>query len=232
MSIQLSHVSKRYGRQEVLCDISFQLQPGDVVGFLGRNGAGKSTCMKIITGGVCPDSGQVEVCGHSLVDEPMEARRCMGYLPENNPLYGEMTPRVYLQYVAGVYRIDKAETRVETLLEQFHLQVEADKPIACLSKGNKQRVGLAQALIHDPKVLVLDEPFSGLDPMQLGEMHELVRTIQVDKAILFSSHSLSEVADLCSRLLILHDGVLKVDAPIADLTQQDTLEHIFKEMTR
>lgn len=230
MSVFLSHISKRYGRQEVLRDISFRVQPGDLVGFLGRNGSGKSTCLKIITGGLLPDGGLVEVCGHSLLTEPLEARRCMGYLPESNPLYGEMTPRAYLRYVGGIYRIPDLRGRVDALLEQFQLQAEAEKPIACLSKGNRQRVGLAQALIHDPAVLVLDEPFSGLDPLQLAEMHTLMRTLSAEKAILFSSHSLSEVVDLCSRLLILHEGVLKADLPVSELGGREALAHLFKEI--
>lgn len=232
MSINVSHISKRFGRQEVLRDVSFELRRGEVVGFLGRNGAGKSTCLRILTGGLRPDAGTVEVCGFDLAARPLEAKSRMGYLPENNPLYGELTVAAYLDHVAGFYRLDDPRGRTDEVMERLSLSAVASKTIRTLSKGYRQRVGLAQAWLHDPEVLVLDEPFSGLDPAQLAEMHALIRSICAEKVILFSSHALAEAGDLCTRLLLLHEGRIVADGAVDELTRHQSLEELFKEKTR
>lgn len=232
MYLKVSAVCKLYGKKEVLRGIGFDIPRGQIVGFLGRNGAGKSTCMKIITGGLLPDGGSVEVGGFDVWKHPLEARRCMGYLPENNPLYPEMYVCEYLQYVAGLYRLPDIRGTVDRWMERIGLTEVCGKTIATLSKGYRQRVGLAQALLHDPEVLVLDEPFTGMDPSQLSEMYALMRELGQDKAVLFSSHVLQEAACLCDRVLVLHDGRLKADASLDELTREVTLEEKFKELTQ
>lgn len=232
MSIKLSHIYKSYGKHEVLRDIGFEVRRGETTSFLGINGAGKSTCMKIITGGLIPDAGKVFIDGHDLQEEPLVAKRLMGYLPENNPLYPEMYVKEYLQYVAGLYCTADINLRVCTVMERTGLTTVYKNTIGTLSKGYRQRVGLAQALLHNPPVLVLDEPFSGLDPNQLEEMHTLIKELEQDKAILFSSHSLPEVKDLCKHILILHNGEIAADATIEELTQEMSLEEKFKELTQ
>lgn len=232
MSVKVSNISKSYGKTTVLQDIGFEVQPGEIVGFLGVNGAGKSTCMKIITGWLAPDKGNVTVCGFDIVQDTIEAKRRMGYLPENNPLYPEMYVKEYLRYVAGLYRVPDAAAVVNDIIRQIQLNEVENKLISTLSKGYRQRVGLAQALVHNPEVLILDEPFSGLDPNQLSEIHTLIKELGKTKAILFSSHSLPEAEDLCDRVLILHNGQLRADAPTAELTREKPLEETFKELTR
>lgn len=231
MSIILSHLSKSYGPQKVLDDVSFSIRPGETVSFLGPNGAGKSTCMRIITGGLAPDGGTAAICGYDLARSPLEAKRCTGYLPENNPLYPEMYVREYLELTAHLYRLPDVRSLVGRTAEQVGLTQVLGKTIGTLSKGYRQRVGLAQALLHDPQVLILDEPFSGLDPNQLDEIHSLIRELGREKVILFSSHSLSEVTELCSRTLILSRGKIVADAPVAELTEDRSLEELFKELT-
>lgn len=232
MSIKLSNVYKSYGKQEVLHDISFEVKPGELVGFLGPNGAGKSTCIKLITGWLFPDRGSVEVCGHKLSGQAICAKRRMGYLPEHNPLYPEMYVREYLEYVGGIYKISQPGRRIEELAEELALTDVLGKTIGTLSKGYKQRVGLAQALIHNPEVLILDEPFTGLDPNQLDQVHALIRRISKEKAILFSSHSLQEVEEISTRTLIISRGRLMADQLISELTKEQTLTEVFKELTR
>lgn len=231
MSLQLSDIYKSFGEQEVLRGVNLEIHKGEIVGFLGRNGAGKSTCMKIITGSIPADRGEVYVCGYSIKTDLLIAKRCMGYLPENNPLYPEMYVKEYLRYVAGVYRISDAEETLDDIIKRVSLEDVCGKTIGTLSKGYRQRVGLAQALLHSPEVLVLDEPFSGMDPNQSEEMHALLRELSQNKVILFSSHALKEAADLCNRILILHKGMLVADAPIEELTSSVSLEDKFKELT-
>lgn len=231
MSIILSNLSKSYGAQKVLHEISFSIGAGETVSFLGPNGAGKSTCMKILTGGLAPDGGTAAICGYDITARPLDAKRCTGYLPENNPLYPEMYVREYLEFTARLYRLPDARARVARTAERVGLTQAMGKLIGTLSKGYRQRVGLAQALLHDPQVLILDEPFSGLDPNQLDEIHSLVRELGKEKAILFSSHTLSEVTQLCSRTLILNRGKIVADAPVAELTGGRKLEELFKELT-
>ena len=232
MAIKVSNISKSYGKQEVLQSLNFEVQPGEIVGFLGINGAGKSTCMKIITGWLTPDNGSVTICGHDIQQDTIAAKHEMGYLPENNPLYPEMYVREYLRYVAGLYRTPDAKARIDEVIRQIKLEEVEDKLISTLSKGYRQRVGLAQALVHNPEVLILDEPFSGLDPNQLNEIHKLIKELGKTKAILFSSHSLSEATQLCDRVLILHNGQLVANAALSELTREQSLEDLFKELTR
>lgn len=232
MSLKLSNIHKSYGNQEVLRGISFEVYPGEIAGFLGRNGAGKSTCMKIITGGILADEGDVIICGYDIRTNLLEGKRRMGYLPENNPLYPEMYVREYLCYIAGIYGLCNAGETVDAMMELVHLTEVGGKTIGTLSKGYRQRVGLAQALLHNPDVLILDEPFSGLDPNQLEEMHMLLHELGKNKAILFSSHALREAGALCDRILILHNGLLVADNSIEDLTRDISLEDKFKELTK
>lgn len=231
MSIHLTNLSKCYGRQDVLHGVSFTIQRGETVGFLGPNGAGKSTCMKIMTGWLAADSGNIEICGHNILTEPLEAKRRMGYLPENNPLYPEMYVREYLGYVGHLYRLENIRGRVNEMAERLSLTEVLGRTIGTLSKGYRQRVGLAQALLHNPDVLILDEPFSGLDPNQLSQIYSLVRELGKEKAILFSSHTLSEASELCRRTIIINQGRIVTDSSLAELTKDKTLDQIFKELT-
>jgi len=231
MSIVLSNISKSYGNQEVLHQISFEVRPGEIAGFLGPNGAGKSTCMKIITGWLTDYTGTASVCGYDISKDPIAAKRCIGYLPENNPLYPEMYVREYLEYVGQLYRVANLHGLVDEMIERIKLEEVCGKTIGTLSKGFRQRVGLAQALLHNPQVLILDEPSSGLDPNQLGEIHSLIRELGKEKTILFSSHSLQEVSDLCEHAIIIHKGEIVADAQLSELTKEDSLENIFKRLT-
>ena len=231
MSIELKRISKSFGKEKVLDDLSFTVRAGEIVSFLGPNGAGKSTCMKIITGLLPADSGEVWICGRQADKHSLSARQCMGYLPENNPLYPEMYVSEYLEDVAGLYSLLHPKESVEQIMEKTGLQNVRYKLIGTLSKGYRQRVGLAQALIHDPKVVILDEPFTGLDPNQLDEMYNLIKEIARDKAILFSSHALQEISELCQRTLILRRGTLVADASLKELTRENTLEETFKKLT-
>lgn len=232
MSIRLSNISKSYGKQEVLHQISFEVHPGEIAAFLGPNGAGKSTCMKIITGWLTDYTGTVSICGTDIKDDVIAAKRCIGYLPENNPLYPEMYVREYLEYVAQLYRVTNPHRLVDEMIEKVRLEEVRGKVIGTLSKGFRQRVGLAQALLHDPKVLILDEPSSGLDPNQLEEIHSLIKELGKEKTILFSSHSLQEVTTLCNRALIIHHGSMVADAPMNELTQHESLDDLFKKLTK
>lgn len=212
MSIKVEHISKSYGSQLALSDVSFAVEPGEVVGFLGPNGAGKSTMMKILTGYLKPDDGKFEVAGLDGFREMPAIQKRLGYLPEHNPLYDSMYVREYLSFTAGMYH--GAKSRVEEVIEQVGLGAMANKKIHHLSKGYQQRVGLAQALVHDPDVLILDEPTTGLDPNQIVEIRDLIRSVSASKTILLSTHIMQEVEALCSRVLILRDGSLVADRPV------------------
>lgn len=231
MSICVSHIEKSYGGKKVLHDLSFRIKKGEIASFLGPNGAGKSTCMRILTGGLAADRGEVYMGDFNIRTRPLEAKRLTGYLPENNPLYPEMYVREYLEYVARLYALPDARSATARQIERLNLTEVAGKTIGTLSKGYRQRVGLAQALIHDPQILILDEPFSGLDPNQLEEVHTLVKELSAEKAILFSSHSLQEVNELGGRVLILNRGKLATDSDLEELTRTKTLEEVFKELT-
>lgn len=213
MSIAVKEVSKRYGTQLAVNKVSFEVHTGEIVGFIGPNGAGKSTTMKMITGTLSPDTGSVLINKLPALEHQKEIRGMIGYLPENNPLYHEMYIREYLQYVAGLYKVTgkAARERISTVIELTALSREVNKKIGALSKGYRQRVGLAQALIHDPDILVLDEPTSGLDPNQLVEIRNLVSTIGKEKTVLLSTHILQEVEAICDRVIIINKGGIVAD---------------------
>jgi ABC-2 type transport system ATP-binding protein len=213
MSIQVSGITKSYGTQVAVNNVSFSVRTGEVVGFIGPNGAGKSTTMKIITGTLPPDTGMVTINDLSTLEHQREIHRLIGYLPEHNPLYLEMYVREYLQYVAGLYLITgkTARERIVRVVEMTGLSPEMHKKIGILSKGYRQRVGLAQALIHDPEILILDEPTSGLDPNQLMEIRNLIAGIGKEKTVLLSTHILQEVEAICDRVMIINRGEIVAD---------------------
>lgn len=217
MSIDVRHLTKRYGTQTAVGDLSFSVAKGEIVGFLGPNGAGKSTTMKIITGYLDADEGSVQVLGKPVQEDPTSTKRVIGYLPEANPLYYDMYVREYLQFIADIHGLKNAAARISEVIDMTGLAPEYNKPVGALSKGYKQRVGLAAALLHDPGVLILDEPTSGLDPNQIIEIRELIRNLGKDKTVLFSSHILQEVEALCDRVIIIHKGTLVADARLAEL---------------
>ena len=206
MSIEVKNLFKYYGQQAAVNDVSFSVKQGEILGFLGPNGAGKSTTMKIITGFIPSHSGEVTVCGLKVDVDNLEARKLIGYLPENNPLYLDMYVKEYLEFVGRIYKIKKVKSRVNEMIDAVGLGIEQNKKIGALSKGYRQRVGLAQAIIHDPKVLILDEPTSGLDPNQLVEIRELIRTIGQQKTVMFSTHIMQEAEAICDRLVIINNG--------------------------
>lgn len=217
MSISISSVSKVYGSQRALNSVSFEISKSEVVGFLGPNGAGKSTMMKILTCYIPPTEGRAKVCGFDVMEQSMEVRRRVGYLPENNPLYTDMYVREYLSFVGEIYKVKNNRARVEEMIEMVGLGSEAHKKIEALSKGYRQRVGLAQAMIHNPEVLILDEPTSGLDPNQLIEIRALILHIGKEKTIMLSTHIMQEVEALCSRTIIVNKGSIVTDKPTAEL---------------
>ncbi|GHV58209.1 hypothetical protein FACS1894182_09440 [Bacteroidia bacterium] len=226
--LEVKNISKKYGSQAAVKDVSFSIGRGEIVGFLGPNGAGKSTALKLIAGSLPVDSGSVVISGYDLQCDPLKAKARIGYLPENNPLYDDMYVAEYLDYTAGLYLLDNRKARVAEIIRQTGLQPEAYKKIEQLSKGYRQRVGLAQALIHQPEVLILDEPSSGLDPNQTDEINRLLLSLQPEKVILFSSHTLSEVATVCTRILFIHQGEIVADLPRNEI---EDLEILFKELT-
>ena len=221
MSIKVTNLTKKYGQQKAVDGISFTVGEGEIVGFLGPNGAGKSTTMKIITGFLPPTDGSVFVAGDNVVENPMRVKRRTGYLPEHNPLYLDMYVHEYLDFMAGIYGLGSSQksARIAEMIHLCGITQEQNKKIGMLSKGFRQRVGLAQALIHDPKVLILDEPTSGLDPNQLIEIRKLIKTISKDKTVLFSTHILQEVVALCDRVIVINKGSIVAD---------DRLEHLLQ----
>ncbi|MBR8534754.1 ATP-binding cassette domain-containing protein [Carboxylicivirga sediminis] len=219
MSIVVKNVVKEFGQQKALKDVSFSISSGEIVGFLGPNGAGKSTMMKIISGLLPQSAGEVEVCGISNNDYNEAFRRKIGYLPEHNPLYLDMYVKEYLLMVAELYKLGNKRARVDEMIELTGLGLEQHKKIGVLSKGYRQRVGLAQALIHDPEVLILDEPTTGLDPNQILEIRNLVRTVGQEKTVMLSTHIMQEVEAICERVIILNRGELLIDHPSTDLSQ-------------
>ncbi len=217
MSIQVDHLVKIYGEQKAVNDISFSIGKGEIVGFLGPNGAGKSTTMKMITGYLKPDGGSAKVCGINVAENAIEAKRKIGYLPEANPLYYDMYVREYLQFIAGIHNIKNVKEEVARVIELTGLTIESKKKTGQLSKGYKQRVGLAAALIHNPEVLILDEPTSGLDPNQIIEIRNVIQQQAKDKTVLFSSHILGEVQAICNRIIIISKGQLVADDSIQNI---------------
>jgi ABC-2 type transport system ATP-binding protein len=235
MSIEVKNLTKIYGEQKAVDNISFSIGKGEIVGFLGPNGAGKSTTMKILTGYITANSGEALVCQTSVADNPITTRQKTGYLPEANPLYFDMYVREYLQFIAGVHNIHgkKATERIEEVIQITGLTPESKKKIGQLSKGYKQRVGLAAALIHDPEVLILDEPTSGLDPNQIIEIRDVIKGLGQQKTVLFSSHILQEVQAICDRVIIINKGKLVANDTLSNLQKGKTEQHIvivqFKE---
>ena len=227
MSIQINHITKRYGEQLALNDVTLTINKG-IVGLLGPNGAGKSTLMKIITCFIPPTSGTVSVEGHDVIDDPMSVKRIVGYLPEHNPLYLDMYVREYLEFVAGVHQLkgEAARRRIEAMIEETGIGVEAHKKIGALSKGYRQRVGLAQAMMHDPQVLILDEPTSGLDPNQLIDIRNLISSLGKEKTVLLSTHIMQEVEAICERAIIINKGVVVADDKIENLKQDNAASNV------
>ena len=227
MSIKVSNISKRYTNQLALNNISFDVNEGEIVGFLGPNGAGKSTMMKILTCFIPQTEGHASVCGFDVAEESLEVRKNVGYLPENNPLYLDMYVKEYLEFIAGLHHLKNIKQRISEMIEMTGLQIEQKKKIAALSKGYRQRVGLAQALIHDPKVLILDEPTTGLDPNQLAEIRNLIVEIGKQKTILLSTHIMQEVEAVCNRVIIIKEGLIVANDSTAVLQNSYTKNHQF-----
>lgn len=220
MTISVEHLCKSYGQQLVLNDISFSVGKGEIVGFLGNNGAGKSTTMKVITGYRKFECGTVKVCGMDILQHPLDTRRKIGYLPEHNPNYLDMFVKEYLRFVADLYQVPNPAQRVDEMVEKIGLTREYRKKIGALSKGYRQRVGLAQALIHDPEVLILDEPTTGLDPNQILEVRNLIKEVGREKSVMLSTHLMQEVSAICDRVIILDKGKIVADKREADLVNQ------------
>ncbi|MET4073508.1 gliding motility-associated ABC transporter ATP-binding subunit GldA [Hymenobacter sp. UYCo722] len=228
--VEIEHLTKTYGTQNAVDNISFTAGKGEIVGFLGPNGAGKSTTMKIATGYLPPTAGTVRVAGYDVLTNSLDVRRHVGYLPEHNPLYLDMYVHEYLEFIGSVHglRGSGLRTRVAELVRRVGLSREQNKQIGALSKGYRQRVGLAQALIHDPDVLILDEPTTGLDPNQILEIRQLIREVGEDKTVIFSTHILPEVTALCSRVLIISRGKLVADSPVAELAARAAGETVVR----
>lgn len=223
MSIKVVSLTKIYGSQKAVDNISFEIKKGEIVGFLGPNGAGKSTTMKMITGYLPPTSGTAVVCGFDVQQQPMEVRKRVGYLPEANPLYYDMYVREYLEFSAGIHQLGKAaRQKIEEMIALTGLNKEVHKKIGMLSKGYKQRVGLAQAMLHNPEVLILDEPTSGLDPNQIVDIRDLIIQIGKEKTVLLSTHIMQEVQAMCSRVIIINNGQVAADDTIGRLQQVNT----------
>lgn len=228
MSIEIKNVTKEYGLQKALNDVSFTVKKGEILGFLGPNGAGKSTLMKIITCYIPPTSGTVIVDGYDVLEDSLEIRKKVGYLPEHNPLYLDMYVKEYLTFIAGIHKLTKKKEKVANVVDLVGLGLEQNKKIGQLSKGYKQRVGLAQALIHDPNVLILDEPTSGLDPNQLADIRQVIKNIGKEKTVMFSSHIMQEIEAICDRIVIINRGNLLVDKEAAQIMNANSSQQIVK----
>lgn len=226
MSVKVNQLTKIYGEQKAINEVSFEAKQGEILGFLGPNGAGKTTTMKIITCFIPQSSGTAEVCGYDVEKDPIEVRKRIGYLPEHNPLYKDLYVREYLNFVAGLHKIKNKKARVAEMVSLTGLEREQKKQIGSLSKGYRQRVGLAQAMIHDPDVLILDEPTSGLDPNQLVEIRNLIKKIGEKKTVIFSTHIMQEVQALCDRVLIINQGNIVANDPIETLRHRVSGESV------
>lgn len=234
MSIKVNALSKHFGKQKAVDGISFEAKPGRILGFLGPNGAGKSTTMRMLTGYTGPTSGSASLCGYDTQVQCLELRRIMGYLPENTPLYMDMYVKEFLLFVADSYKLKDAALKVDETIKRVGLTAEQHKKIGMLSKGYKQRVGLAQAIIHNPEVLILDEPTSGLDPNQLSEIRALIRSLGKDKTVILSTHIMQEVEAICDDVIIIDKGRIVANASIVELKSLHnsiSLEDIFKKLT-
>ncbi|MCD4832913.1 MAG: gliding motility-associated ABC transporter ATP-binding subunit GldA [Bacteroidales bacterium] len=235
MSIQVKDLTKIYGQQKAVDQISFEIKTGEIVGFVGPNGAGKSTTMKILTGFIPPSSGEAKINNLDLIENSLEIRKHIGYLPENNPLYLDMYVKEYLEFVAGIYKLgNKTKSRIDEIVEQTGLSIERKKKIGALSKGYRQRVGLAQALIHDPGILILDEPTSGLDPNQIVEIRNLISEVGKEKTIMLSTHIMQEVEAICDRIIIINNGKIIADDTIDSIYSytQDKLSTVIVEFDK
>lgn len=222
LSIQVSHLSKNFGSQKAVDDISFSARPGEILGFLGPNGAGKTTTMRMITGYLAPDAGEILLNGQHVTLENHELRKHIGYLPEHNPLYLDMYVREYLKYIAGIYQVKNPSQKIKDVIHRTGLTPESHKKIGMLSKGYRQRVGLAQAILHDPEVIIFDEATSGLDPNQLIEIRQLIRDLGKTRTILLSTHIMQEVKALCDRVVIINQGKIVADGSIDMLSRNVT----------
>ncbi|MCT4582310.1 MAG: gliding motility-associated ABC transporter ATP-binding subunit GldA [Flavobacteriales bacterium] len=228
MSISIKNVTKIYGEQTAVNDISFEIQSGEIVGFLGPNGAGKSTTMKMITTYIPQNSGTISICGIDTIKKPLEVKEKVGYLPEHNPLYTDMYVKEYLLFLARLHRIDTPKERVKEMIHAVGLDKEQNKKIGTLSKGYRQRVGLAQAMLHNPEVLILDEPTSGLDPNQLVEIRALIKSFAKDKTVLLSTHIMQEVEAICDRIIIINDGNIVANDQINSIKSKESNKQLIK----
>ncbi|WP_259015032.1 gliding motility-associated ABC transporter ATP-binding subunit GldA [Emticicia fluvialis] len=234
MSIKVQHLSKVYGTQKAVDNISFEVKKGEILGFLGPNGAGKSTTMKILTGYIPATEGTAEVSGFDVKTAPIQVKKNVGYLPEHNPLYLDMYVREFLAFIGSLYGLKgrDLEIKIDNTIERVGLGLEKHKKIGQLSKGYRQRVGLAQALIHNPDVLILDEPTTGLDPNQLVEIRDLIKQIGKDKTVIFSTHIMQEVEAICDRVVIINRGKIVADSTLSELKKDGkAMEEVFRELT-
>ncbi len=231
MSIKVENIHKSYGDNKALNDVTFSIEKGSIVGLLGPNGAGKSTLMKILTTFITPSRGNAFVNGFSILEQKIDVQKCIGYLPENNPLYLDMYVAEYLEFVSNVHRVSK--DRIKTVIQQTGLINESNKKIEQLSKGYRQRVGLASALLHDPEVLILDEPTTGLDPNQIIEIRELIRSVvkESNKTVILSTHIMQEVEALCDHVIIINKGAIVHDQSLGETLKGRDLESLFAELT-
>ena len=232
MSIEVTHLLKQYDGQKAVDDISFSVKKGEIVGFLGPNGAGKSTTMKMITGYLVPDRGIASVCGEDITKNPIGVKRKIGYLAESYPLYTDLYVKEYLSLIAGIHQVNAPSAAISSIIELTGLQAEQKKKISQLSKGYKQRVGLAAALIHQPEVLILDEPTTGLDPNQIVEIRHVIKQQGLNKTVLFSSHILQEVQAICDRVIIINKGRIVADDTLYNLQQESDLQSITVQFDR
>lgn len=234
MAVRVENLTKKYDEQTVVDSISFDIKKGEVVGFLGPNGAGKSTTMKMITGYIPVTSGKAFVCDEEVATHVLNTQRRIGYLPESNPLYFDMYVKEYLSFLAGVHGVKDADKKIEAIIEHTGLKVEEKKKIGALSKGYKQRVGIAQAMLHNPEVLILDEPTSGLDPNQIVEIRDLIKQFGKEKTVILSTHIMQEVEAMCDRVIIINKGKIVADDTLVGLQQNNpnkSLEEIFRGLT-
>ena len=232
MSININNINKFYGKQQALTDVSFTLNKGEIVGFLGPNGAGKSTLMKIITCYLQQDSGKVQICNLDIQEQDLQVKAKIGYLPEHNPLYTDMYVKEYLSFVGGIYKVENLNNRIAEIIIQIGLMPEQSKKIGELSKGYRQRVGLAAALLHNPEVLILDEPTTGLDPNQLVEIRNLIKEVGKDKTVLLSTHIMQEVDKMCNRVIIISKGKIVDNQLISNFQNNKIdLEEHFRKLT-
>ncbi len=231
--ITVDNISKNYGAQKALDGVSFSVPQGAIVGLLGPNGAGKSTLMKILTGYLAPNSGTAIVNGFNILGQSLEARRTIGYLPEHNPLYADLYVKEYLRFMGGLHKLGRRlNKRIEEVIAQTGITAEQHKKIGQLSKGYRQRVGLAQALLHEPSVLILDEPTTGLDPNQIVEIRNLISELGHDKVILFSTHIMQEVEAVCNRIIIIDHGKIVTDTPFSKTGENASVEELFRQLTK